>query len=75
MCVHDAQGGQKRAQDLLELELQMVVSCHVGEEHTRVPAKAAGVPACDAPVPFTLSSVCSADSCAGPTEFIRNLRG
>lgn len=37
LAVH---GGQKSASDLLELELQMVVSCHVGAgNQTWVPQK------------------------------------
>ena len=30
MCIPYAHGSQERALDLLELELRMVVSCHVG---------------------------------------------
>ena len=30
LCVPDACGGQKKVSDLLDLELQMIVSCHVG---------------------------------------------
>ena len=32
LCVPDACGGQKKVSDLLDLELQMIVSCHVGAE-------------------------------------------
>lgn len=41
-CAPGAQGGQKAALDLLDLELQKVVSCHVGAENwTRVLCRAA----------------------------------
>lgn len=32
-CVPGAQGSQKNLSDSLDLELQMVVSCHVGAEN------------------------------------------
>ena len=30
MCVPDAQGGQKKESDALEMELLVVVSCYIG---------------------------------------------
>jgi hypothetical protein len=32
-CMPGACGGQKRVLDALELELEMVVSCHMGSEN------------------------------------------
>lgn len=53
MCMPSTFRGQKRVSGLLELELQMVMNCYVGENQTWVAGKAASVPNCWAisPVP------------------------
>ena len=41
-CVCSTYGGQKRASDLLGLELETVVSCHVGTGNSLYPLKSSG---------------------------------
>lgn len=58
VCVHGTRGGQKRALDPLELELQMVIICHVGAgNQTRSSCPAANAPNCWAicPAPAMIS--------------------